>query len=43
MISTCFVNTRVFIKDLLELYRLARDGEAVNDIVQYLRLVNIEI
>lgn len=33
MISTCFVNTRVFIKDLLDLYRLARDGEAVKDIV----------
>lgn len=33
MISTCFVNTRVFIKDLIDLYRLARDGEAVKDIV----------
>lgn len=32
MISTCFVNTRVFIKDL-DLYRVARDGEAVKDIV----------
>lgn len=40
MISTCFVNTRVFIKDLLDLYRLAGDGEAVKDIV---RLATIEI
>lgn len=39
MISTCFVNTRFFIKDPLDLYRLARDGEAVKVIV---RLATIE-
>lgn len=41
MISTCFLNTWVFIKDLLDLYRLARDGRWGCE--GNLRLATIEI